>query len=277
MTNNSGVYTFHIKGMTCATCLTHAREALQSLDGIVSVAIDNLRDGNARVESIPGAVTFAQIADALENVGYSAVMPSATYAVLPPDKRMRPTSKSPLTYLLIGFMIVGLAITAVMMTSGSAAPTVASQARLPSIVDAANAAGSPSLRLTSLDGSTVTVPDTSRRATIVLATTPGCGSCLPEIEALVRIGQEHGDTVRIVIADINPASTSELLQSLSDYIGPNNLTWAFDRSGDLFQTYSVRSLETTIIFDSSGREVYRDIYLTPYETLRDELAQVVSG
>lgn len=277
MANNSEVYTFNIKGMTCATCLDHAREALQSLDGIVSVAIDNWRDGNASVEAIPGAVTFTQITDALENVGYSAVIPNTAHVVSSSDQKTRPIAKSPLTYLLIGFMVVGLAITAVTMTSGSTAPVVSSEARIPSIVDAANAAGSPSLRLISLEGSAIAVPDTSRQATIVLATTPGCGSCLPEIEALTRIGQEQGNTVRIVIADVNPASTSEMLQSLSDYVGPNNLTWAFDRNGGLFQTYSVRSLETTIIFDSSGREVYRDTYATPYETLRDELAKVVSG
>jgi len=133
----------------------------------------------------------------------------------------------------------------------------------------------PPFTLTSVEGESVTVPDTNRQATVVFSMAYWCGTCIPEAQALARLKGEYSDALRVVLVDIDPSSTPQQLQQFVQAVGPNSLTWTFDSDGNFSRTYGIRALDTTIIWDGNGREVYRDAYPTPYETLRDELERII--
>lgn len=135
----------------------------------------------------------------------------------------------------------------------------------------------PSVTLASLTGETVTVPDTDRQATVIFSMAYWCGTCVPEARALARLKDEYGDVLRVVLVDIDPSSSPQQLQPFIQAVGSNNMTWTFDSDGNFSRTYGVRALDTTIILDGGGREIYRDAYPTPYEMLRGELESVIDA
>jgi thiol-disulfide isomerase/thioredoxin len=104
-----------------------------------------------------------------------------------------------------------------------------------------------------------------------------CGTCIPEARALAQLQQEYGDQLQVVVVDIDPLSTPERLQEFifASTLGTDSLSWAMDRDGSFSRSYNIRALDTTIILDRDGREIYRDTYPTPYDTLRDELRKVL--
>lgn len=134
----------------------------------------------------------------------------------------------------------------------------------------------PFVTLVSLTGDTVTVPDMDRRATVMFSMAYWCGTCVPEARALRQLQDEYGDGLRIVLVDIDPSSSPQQLQPFIQAVGSNSMTWTFDSDGNFSRTYGVRVLDTTIILDGDGREVYRDAYPTAYETLRDELERIIN-
>jgi len=144
-------------------------------------------------------------------------------------------------------------------------------------VNSASGAVAPSVSLVSLDGSLVTVPDTNRQATVLFAMAYWCGRCIPEAQALARLEREYGGALRVVVVDVDPSSTPDIIQDFIDITGENNLTWAFDRDGSFSRSYGIRALDTTIIVDRNGREVYRDGYPSSYEVLRSQLEEIISA
>ncbi len=135
----------------------------------------------------------------------------------------------------------------------------------------------PSFTLTSLTGEPVTVPDTDRQATAIFTMAYWCGTCVPEARALAQLQYEYGDVLRVVLVDMDPSSSPQQLESFMQAVGSNSMTWTFDSDGNFSRTYGIRVLDTTIILDSNGREVYRDAYPTPYETLRGELERLIDA
>jgi len=65
----SQTVTLPIAGMTCANCVTHVERALRSVPGVLNVSVD-LAGGYAKVETIPGRMTMADLNRAVEDAGY---------------------------------------------------------------------------------------------------------------------------------------------------------------------------------------------------------------
>ncbi|MDP2013867.1 MAG: heavy metal-associated domain-containing protein [Actinomycetota bacterium] len=59
--------TYAITGMTCANCVRHVTEAIESVDGVTGVRVD-LDSASAEVH---GEVSAAALADAVREAGYS--------------------------------------------------------------------------------------------------------------------------------------------------------------------------------------------------------------
>ena len=67
----SAEITLEVRGMTCASCVSHVEEALKGLEG-VTAAVVNLDAATAHVTHIPGAVTARAMRKAVSDVGYEA-------------------------------------------------------------------------------------------------------------------------------------------------------------------------------------------------------------
>jgi len=65
----SKTITLPIAGMTCANCVAHVERGLRSVPGVLNVSVD-LASGSAKVETIPGRVTMADMQHAVEHAGY---------------------------------------------------------------------------------------------------------------------------------------------------------------------------------------------------------------
>ncbi len=64
---DGGVKTYEVRGMTCANCVRHVTEAIESVAGVTSVRVD-LNSASAEVQ---GDATDAAIAEAVDEAGYA--------------------------------------------------------------------------------------------------------------------------------------------------------------------------------------------------------------
>ncbi len=64
----------NIGGMTCAACIAHVEGALKGVEGVLSASV-NLATEKAVVKYVPGAATFQDLRDAVDEVGYSVEGP----------------------------------------------------------------------------------------------------------------------------------------------------------------------------------------------------------
>jgi peroxiredoxin len=134
----------------------------------------------------------------------------------------------------------------------------------------------PAVTLPTLDGQEVNLLEDRGKVTILFAMSYWCTTCVPEAQALARLFDEYEEQgVRIVVIDLDPEVSPDLLQPFIDEVGENRLTWAFDPDAEFMRRYNVRALDTTIIVNADGYEVYRDIRPTPYETLRENILRLL--
>jgi len=61
---------YHVGGMTCASCVRHVEKALQNIPGVVSVTV-NLASEQARVDHWPGEGHFEPLKQAVLDAGYT--------------------------------------------------------------------------------------------------------------------------------------------------------------------------------------------------------------
>lgn len=129
----------------------------------------------------------------------------------------------------------------------------------------------PEVTLPTLDGGQVNLLRDRGEVTILFAMSYWCITCVPEAQALARLYEEYEAAgLKVVVIDLDDVSP-EQLQTFIDAVGENRLTWAFDPEVQFMRRFNVQALDTTIIIDAEGHEVYRDIRSTSYETLRNEI------
>lgn len=63
-----------VEGMTCAACVARVKKGLARLDGVTDVEV-SLADRSARVRYIPDKLSPAQVAIAINDLGYQAGEP----------------------------------------------------------------------------------------------------------------------------------------------------------------------------------------------------------
>lgn len=62
-----------VKGMNCLSCVGHVKGALEDLPGVLSASVE-LAQGNAKVVFVSGLVSQAEMIQAVEHVGYLALL-----------------------------------------------------------------------------------------------------------------------------------------------------------------------------------------------------------
>lgn len=104
-----------------------------------------------------------------------------------------------------------------------------------------------------------------------------CFTCIPETKAWERIHREMGDQVTILIFDVDQSEDEADLLRFKEKAGGGDHLWAMDVNNDIARAYNVRSLDTTVIIDQAGKEVYRDAGPTPYDKLRSVLMPLLEN
>lgn len=77
---------FPVEGMTCASCIGRVEEALKGVPGVID-ATANLASERARVRFLRGAVSFDDLAEAIERTGYHAVRETTAAETVSDEQR----------------------------------------------------------------------------------------------------------------------------------------------------------------------------------------------
>lgn len=73
------------------------------------------------------------------------------------------------------------------------------------------------------------------------------------------------------MVSIDPNETEQSIEAFNAQAGIEKPLPTVVGGGDIAQEYGANALETTVILDRDGEEVYRDATITDAETLRAEL------
>ncbi len=120
------------------------------------------------------------------------------------------------------------------------------------------------------NGDTLTLP--SKPTVLFFMTSEGCGACMEEAAALNRLTPGWGDAVDVVGIEMVPDTPDSYLQAFSAAVGGLSFPLAVD-DGHLVDRFDVQALDTTVVLDRHGREVFRDTVPSDEATLRQAVAR----
>lgn len=81
--------------------------------------------------------------------------------------------------------------------------------------------------------------------------------------------------LEMVMVSIDPNETRQSIEAFNQQAGIQNPVPTVVNGGDVAQEFGANALETTVILDRNGDEVYRDARITDAETIRAELERVL--
>lgn len=81
--------------------------------------------------------------------------------------------------------------------------------------------------------------------------------------------------LNMLMVSIDPYETQQSIEAFNSRAGIEEPLPTVIDSGDIVRRFGVNALETTIILDRNGEEVYRDATITDAGTLKIELESVL--
>ena len=81
--------------------------------------------------------------------------------------------------------------------------------------------------------------------------------------------------LEMLMVSIDPYETEQSIEAFNAQAGVEEPLPTVINGSDIAQRFDVNALETTIILDRNGEEVYRDVTISDAETLRAELEGVL--
>jgi alkyl hydroperoxide reductase subunit AhpC len=81
--------------------------------------------------------------------------------------------------------------------------------------------------------------------------------------------------LEMVMISIDPNETEQSIEAFNSRAGVEEPVPTVINDGDVAREFGATALETTVILDRNGEEVYRDIGVSDAETLRTELEGVL--
>lgn len=103
-----------------------------------------------------------------------------------------------------------------------------------------------------------------------------CSTCIPEAQSWSRLYPAYKDEgLNLLIVSVDPNDTPQTIERFREAGGIDPLPWTIDETGRIPHSLDVRSLDATVIIDRDGQIVYRDAAPTSYETLENELKEVL--
>jgi hypothetical protein len=81
--------------------------------------------------------------------------------------------------------------------------------------------------------------------------------------------------LNMLMVSIDPAETEESIEAFNSQAGMAEPLPTVIDGGDIARRFGANALETTIILDTNGEEVFRDTTITDAGTLRTELESVL--
>lgn len=170
---------------------------------------------------------------------------------------------------LIGFILVGLISVIVLIVLQNRANAI------PNSVQTAQEIA-PAIQLPSIDGKTIDLPGTPGQVTVLYTMGYWCADCVPGAKTLARLQAEYAPRdVRFIAVDVSPKVQAADLEPFITVVGDNHLTWVLDAAGRFTYLYGIQTLDTAIILDKQGLEVYRNPLSASDTTIRAALDKLL--
>lgn len=167
-------------------------------------------------------------------------------------------------------------ITLILVLAGCAAPNNSDETEAATAVPGVQVGQiAPDFTVPTLDNGSFTLSEHTGKPAIIFFMAYWCGACLPEARVLTQLQQEYGDQLAVIALDVDPTSSPEALSQFQKAADGGPYTWAFDTNQQVAAAYEVQALDTTLVLDGDGRIIYRDAAPTPYQTLKEALAEVL--
>jgi len=126
--------------------------------------------------------------------------------------------------------------------------------------------------LPTLDGGTFTLSKHQGEVVAIYFMASWCGTCIPEARSLAQLYEQYRDQGFTVVAiNLEPERKVNELERFRQLADNAAYIWTFDTSFSVAQAFNVRSLDSTLIIDRSGRVAYQDGGPTPLKTLEAEI------
>lgn len=133
----------------------------------------------------------------------------------------------------------------------------------------------PDFTLETLDG-TFTLSEFRGRVVLLYFAFVSCPECALEAPAIAKINSEYGKHgVITVVVNIWPVYSLQDWKAYWHLVGGGDAVFAQDPNARVFWMLEALSAGATIIIDRDGREVYRDIGATSYETLKSAIEKAL--
>lgn len=81
--------------------------------------------------------------------------------------------------------------------------------------------------------------------------------------------------LEMVMVSIDPNETEQSIEAFNQRAGIEEPVPTVLNGGDVAEEFGANALETTVLLDRNGEEVYRDATITDAETLRTELEGIL--
>lgn len=163
--------------------------------------------------------------------------------------------------------VMGVVLAAILLagcgsTAGAGAPPSAAAAS-----DAGTGSGPAvaSVSVKTLNGSPLTLP--TGKPTVIYFFTVSCGPCAAGVKNVASGLAKAAPGAQAVIVDLDPSEPTEVLNQFIASVGNPPVTLVRD-DGTLLKHFNVDSLGTTVVLNSSGKEVFRGVDPSADETAK---------
>ena len=163
---------------------------------------------------------------------------------------------------LMGAVLAAILLAGCGSTTGAGAPPAAAASSSPG---AGSGSAVASVTVKTLNGSSLTLP--TGKPTVVYFFTASCGPCAAGVKNVASGLAKAAPGAQAITVDLDPSEPTEVLNQFIASVGNPPLTLVRD-DGTLLKHFNVDSLGTTVVLNSSGKEIYRGVDPSADETAK---------
>jgi cytochrome oxidase Cu insertion factor (SCO1/SenC/PrrC family) len=163
--------------------------------------------------------------------------------------------------------LMGAVLTAILLAGCGSTPGAGAPAGTVASSSAGTGSGPAvaSVTVKALDGSPLTLP--TGKPTVIYFFTASCGPCAAGVKNVASGLAKAAPGAQAVTVDLDPSEPTEVLNQFIASVGNPPVTLVRD-DGTLLKHFNVDSLGTTVVLNSSGKEIYRGVDPSADETAK---------
>jgi len=137
--------------------------------------------------------------------------------------------------------------------------------------------GANDFSLTDIDGDPFRLSDFRGEVVLLDFMATWCGPCRTSMSDLLEIRRDFGEDVVLISISVDPVSdTAERLRDWADLWEANWIHARDTADPPVSQQFKVSVIPTLVIIDKDGTVGFRHVGLTPAETLKSEISELLN-